>query len=157
LMDVALGSRWIDIPAGEHAYHVRDHFELPVDVWATGIIPHAHYICKEMHGVAILPGGRRLPLLDITDWDFNWQRQYRYETPVLLPEGTRLEMDFVYDNSAANPRNPNVPPKRTLWGPDSTDEMAGLHVQVIPVHKEDLHELGQALWGKVMRSVGGRF
>ena len=157
LMDVALGSRWIDIPAGEPAYHVRDHFELPVDVWATGIIPHAHYICREMHGVAILPGGRRLPLLDITDWDFNWQRQYRYETPVLLPAGTLLEMDFIYDNSAANPRNPNVPPKRTLWGPDSTDEMAGLHLQVIPVHNEDVHELGQALWGKVMRSVGGRF
>ena len=157
LMDVALGSRLIDIPAGDAAYHVRDHFELPVDVWATGIIPHAHYICKEMHGVAILPNGRRLPLLDITDWDFNWQRQYRYETPVLLPEGTRLEMDFIYDNSAANPRNPSVPPQRTLWGPDSTDEMAGLHVQVIPVHNEDVHELGQALWGKVMRSVGGRF
>jgi hypothetical protein len=157
LMDVALGSRLIDIPAGDAAYHVRDHFELPVDVWATGIIPHAHYICKEMHGVAILPDGRRVTLLDITDWDFNWQRQYRYETPVLLPEGTRLEMDFVYDNSAANPRNPNVPPQRTLWGPDSTDEMAGLHVQVIPVHNEDVRELGQALWGKIMRSVGGRF
>ncbi len=157
LMDVGLGSRIIDIPAGAAAYHVRDHFELPVDVWATGIIPHAHYICKEMHGVAILPNGKRLPLLDIVDWDFNWQRQYRYETPVLLPEGTRLEMDFVYDNSVANPRNPNVPPKRTVWGADSTDEMAGLHLQVIPVRKEDVHELGQALWGKVMRSVGGRF
>ncbi len=157
LMDVALGSRLIGIPAGAPAHHVRDHFELPVDVWATGIIPHAHYICKEMHGVAILPDGRRLPLLDITDWDFNWQRQYRYETPLLLPEGTRLEMDFVYDNSAANPRNPNVPPKRVQWGPDSTDEMAGLHVQVIPVHNEDVRELGQALWGKIMRSVGGRF
>ena len=157
LMDVALGSRMIDIPAGAPAYHVRDHFELPVDVLAIGIIPHAHYICKEMHGLAILPGGRRVALLDITDWDFNWQRQYRYETSVLLPEGTRLEMDFVYDNSAANPRNPNVPPRRTLWGPDSTDEMAGLHVQVIPVRNEDVRELGQALWGKIMRSVGGRF
>ena len=104
-----------------------------------------------------MPGGRRIPLLDISDWDFNWQRQYRYERPVLLPEGTRLEMDFVYDNSAANPRNPNVPPQRTLWGPDSTDEMAGLHVQVIPVRNEDVRVLGQALWGKIMRSVGGRF
>jgi hypothetical protein len=35
--------------------------------------------------------------------------------------------------------------------------MAGLHVQAIPVHMEELPELGQALWGAVMRSVGGSF
>ncbi|MEX2260558.1 MAG: redoxin family protein [Bryobacteraceae bacterium] len=157
LMDIALGSRAIDIPPGERAYRVTDRFTLPVDVWAVGIIPHAHYICKEMKGTAVLPDGRERELISIKDWDFNWQRQYRYEKPVLLPEGTRLEMEFVYDNSEDNPRNPSLPPRRVLWGPDSTDEMAGLHVQVIPLRMEDVPELGRALWGKFMRAVGGRF
>ena len=155
--DIALGSRQIDIPAGERAYKVRDHFTTPVDVEAVGIIPHAHYICKEMDGWAILPDGRKEWLIRIRDWNFNWQEQYRYATPVKLPADTDLEMEFTYDNSDANPRNPNHPVRRVVWGPETSDEMAGLHVQVVPEDMDDWHELGQALWGKFMRSVGGGF
>jgi mono/diheme cytochrome c family protein len=157
VMDIALGSHQIDIPPGERAYKVRDHFTTPVDVEAVGIIPHAHYICKEMQGWAILPDGRKLWLIRIRNWNFNWQEQYRYATPVKLPADTDLQMEFTYDNSDANPRNPNHPARRVVWGPDTTDEMAGLHVQVVPEDMDDWHELGQALWGKFMRSVGGGF
>lgn len=157
IMDVALGSRRIDIPAGDASYKVTDHFTLPVNVHATGIIPHAHYVCREMRAWAVLPNGRKRWLIRIRDWDFNWQEQYRYAEPVALPEGTRLEMEFTYDNSAANPRNPNSPPKRVTWGPATTDEMAGLHVQVIPDDMSEAQELGRALWGKIMREVGGKF
>lgn len=155
--DIALGSRQIDIPPGARAYKVRDHFTTPVDVEAVAIIPHAHYICKEMDGWAILPDGRKQWLIRIRDWNFDWQEQYRYATPVKLPADTDLQMEFTYDNSADNPRNPNHPPRRVVWGPDTTDEMAGLHVQVVPEDMDDWHELGQALWGKFMRSVGGGF
>jgi mono/diheme cytochrome c family protein len=155
--DIALGSHQIDIPPGERAYKVRDHFTTPVDVEAVGIVPHAHYICKEMQGWAILPDGRKQWLIRIRDWNFDWQEQYRYATPVKLPADTRLEMEFTYDNSDANPRNPNHPARRVVWGPATTDEMAGLHVQVVPEDMDDWHELGQALWGKFMRSVGGGF
>ncbi len=155
--DIPLGSHRIDIPAGEAAYKVRDHFELPVDVEAVGIIPHAHYVCKDMKGWAVLPDGRKRWLIWIRDWNFDWQEQYRYAAPVRLPAGTDLRMEFTYDNSADNPRNPNQPPRRVVWGPSTADEMAGLHVQVVPVDMEDWHELGQALWGKFMRSVGGGF
>lgn len=157
VVDAALGSHRIDIAPGDPAYKVTDHFTLPVDVDAVGIIPHAHYLCRRMHGWADLPGGKRRELLLIDDWDFNWQEQYHYAAPIRLPAGTDLKMEFLYDNSAANPRNPNSPPKRVTWGPETTDEMAGLHVQVIPVRMEDLPELGRALWGKVMRMVGGSF
>lgn len=155
MMDVALGSRHIDIPPGDANYLVRDYFTLPVDVEVTGIIPHAHYLAREMRGWAILPDSRRVPLITILDWDFNWQQHYRYAQPFILPEGTRFEMEFRYDNSAANPRNPFSPPQRVVWGPDSTDEMAGLHLQVIPHNNDDAQELGQALWGKIMRELGG--
>ena len=110
-----------------------------------------------MFGWAVLPNGRKKILIEIDDWDFNWQEQYRYRKPFILPAGTRVEMEFTYDNSAANRRNPSSPPKRVEWGPDTTDEMAGLHIQVIPVKAEEMSELGKALWGKIMRSVGGRF
>lgn len=153
LLDVALGSRAIDIPAGARGYRVTDHFTLPVDVDAVGIIPHAHYLARQMAGRAVRPDGRKIELLRIDDWDFNWQENFRYEAPLRLPEGTRLEMDFRYDNSNRNPRNPNRPPQRVRWGPETTDEMAGLHLQVIASDPADVLELTQALWGKFIRSA----
>ncbi|MEO7651099.1 MAG: hypothetical protein ABIZ80_11575, partial [Bryobacteraceae bacterium] len=157
LMDIPLGSRLIDIAPGDASYRVRDSFVVPVDVDAIGIIPHAHYICKEMKGTATLPDGGKLSLIWIRDWDFNWQEHYRYRIPVFLPADTRVEMEFIYDNSAQNPRNPNHPPRSVRWGPGSSDEMAGLHIQVIPRKDTDAAELSQALWGKLMRAVGGGF
>ncbi len=157
IVDVGLVVRDIQIAAGDADYRVRDYFTIPIDVDAIGVIPHAHYICKRMHGWATLPNGRRITLIRINDWDFNWQEQYRYRKPLRLPAGTKVEMEFSYDNSAANPRNPSRPPKPVEWGPDATDEMAGLHIQVIPVRMDEMPELGKALWGKIMRSVGGYF
>ena len=154
MVDIALGSRRIDIAPGKRRYVVRDSFTLPVAVEITGIIPHAHYVCREMRGRAVMPSGRVVDLLTIRDWDFDWQRHYRYRDTFVLPAGTRLEMEFVYDNSAANPRNPSRPPRRVVWGPESSDEMAGLHVQAMPVRNEDAEELGQYLWGKLMRETG---
>jgi len=157
LVDIGLTSRRIDIPPGTTDYKVTDHFTLPVDVEAIGIIPHAHLLAKTVEGWAILPNGKRISLLKIDDWDFNWQDQYRYARPLILRADTRLEMQITYDNSDANPHNPNHPPQRVRWGPGVNDEMAGLHLQAIPVHESDLHELGLALWGKVMREAGGSF
>jgi len=153
--DIPLGSNRIDIPPGDRAYKVTDHFTIPVDVDAIGVNPHAHYICKEMYGYAVLPNGARRTLLRIPDWNFNWQQQYLYAAPVRLPAGTDVVMEFTYDNSADNPRNPNNPPKRVVWGPSTTDEMAGLHIAVVPVRASDAEELGQALWGKMIRATRG--
>lgn len=155
IVDIALVSKAIDIAPGDAAYKVTDYFTIPIDFDVVGIIPHAHYICKRMTGWATLPNGRKRTLIRIDDWDFNWQEQYYYRQPLRLPAGTKVEMEFVYDNSAANPRNPSHPPKRVEWGPDATDEMAGLHIQAIPVRMEELPELGRALWGKIMRALGG--
>lgn len=155
LTDLGLESKRIDIEPGEANYRVTDRFTFPVAVDVVGVIPHAHYVCKDMRGTAVLPGGVRRTLIHIPDWNFNWQEQYRYPMPIRLPAGTRVEMEFTYDNSDANPRNPNHPPKRVVFGPATTDEMAGLHLEVVPVHDSDAEELGQALWGKMMRMLGG--
>ena len=152
LMDIPLGSSRIDIPPGDRAYQVTDHFTIPVEVDILGVIPHAHYVCRSMYAYAVLPGGQRRTLLRIPDWNFNWQQQYRYASPLRLPEDTEVFMEFTYDNSAANPRNPNHPPVRVQFGPGTTDEMAGLHLEVVPVRSDDAEELSQALWGKMMRS-----
>ena len=121
----------IDIPAGARDYLVSDDFRLPVDVDVLAVYPHAHYLGRLLEGYATLPGGRRRWLIRIPDWDQNWQAVYRYKTPVFLPAGTVVSMRYRYDNSAANPRNPNSPPKRVRAGNNSTDEMGHLWLQVM--------------------------
>ncbi len=134
---VGMRTKGIDIPAGVKAYRAAASTTVPADADAIGIVPHAHYLCREMNVSATLPTGERLPLLKILDWDFSWQEQYRYAKPVRLPRGTRIDMEFIYDNSADNPRNPNHPPARVEWGPLSTNEMANVLVEVVPVDPKD--------------------
>jgi tetratricopeptide (TPR) repeat protein len=136
-----LGSFELDIPPGEKHYLVTDSYELPVDVDALSIYPHAHYLGKEIQGIATLPDGTRQWLIRINDWDFNWQDEYRFAEPVFLPKGTTVTMQWVYDNSASNPQNPNRPPQRVVYGSKSTDEMSDLVVQVLPRDRNDLEIL----------------
>jgi len=122
----------IDILAGAKDYTVNESYTLPVEVALLGVLPHAHYLGRRLQGVAVLPDGTRKDLLLIKDWDFNWQGDYRYQKPVLLPKGTILAMQFTYDNTADNARNPNHPPKRVRYGLETTDEMGELWFQVLP-------------------------
>jgi Tfp pilus assembly protein PilF/mono/diheme cytochrome c family protein len=136
-ISVKLEAHGIAIPAGESNYVVEDSYVLPVDVEAVSIYPHAHYLGKEMRGTATLPDGSQKDLLWIRRWDFRWQDRYRYQSPVVLPRGTRLSMRFTYDNSAANPNNRTRPPQRVRSGPRSNDEMGQLWIEVVPRRAED--------------------
>jgi Tfp pilus assembly protein PilF/mono/diheme cytochrome c family protein len=128
----------IDIPPGAKDFQVADDLELPSDVSVLAVLPHAHYLCKEMRAYATLPDGTRKWLIWIKRWDFDWQGVFRYEEPVYLPKGTTVSMRYIYDNSENNPRNPNTPPQRIRGGQKSTDEMADLWMEVLPNHREDL-------------------
>ena len=157
VVDVDVSTRLIDIPAGDAHYVVQRHFTVPIAVDVVGVIPHAHLLCREMRGWAVEPDGTKRWLLNIRDWNPNWQDQYQFVRPIRLPPDTRIEMEFVYDNSAKNPRNPHSPPTRVRWGPGTDDEMGSLDIRSIPVRMEEMPELGEAMWGAVMQSVGGRF
>jgi Flp pilus assembly protein TadD len=122
----------INIPAGARDFLISDDFRLPMDVDVLAVYPHAHYLGKLLEGYATLPGGKREWLIRIPDWDSNWQAVYRYKKPVFLPAGTLVFMRYHYDNSAANPRNPNQPPRRVRAGNNATDEMGHLWLQVLP-------------------------
>jgi tetratricopeptide (TPR) repeat protein len=141
---VRLGSEALEIPPGADAYTVRDSLVLPVDVELLGLYPHAHYLGKEMSAYATLPDGRTLWLLHIPRWNFNWQDEYRYREPVRLPRGSVLAMRYTYDNSADNPHNPSRPPVAVRYGPHSTDEMADLMIQLVPLQQSDAVELAHA-------------
>jgi Tfp pilus assembly protein PilF len=127
----------LNIPPDARDFVISDDFRMPLDVEVLAIYPHAHYLGKILEGFATLPGGSRQWLIRIPDWDLNWQSVYRYSKPLFLPKGTVVSMRFHYDNSGANPRNPNSPPKRVVGGNQSTDEMGHLWLQVLPRGNSD--------------------
>jgi mono/diheme cytochrome c family protein len=125
-----LGNQKIDIPPGDNHYVIKASGTIPMDAEAIAVFPHAHYLAKDMKVDAHLPDGTVVPLIWIQDWDFNWQGAYRYSSPVKLPKGTRLDMQYTYDNSAANPHNPSNPPREVKFGEQTTNEMAFAFVSV---------------------------
>jgi Tfp pilus assembly protein PilF/mono/diheme cytochrome c family protein len=146
-----LGKQSIEIPPGQKDYVVTDSYVLPVDVDVHAVQPHAHYRAREVTGLATLPDGTTKGLLHIRDWDFDWQDTYRYVTPFRLPKGTTLSMRYVYDNSASNRRNPQLPLQPVHWGQRSSDEMGDLWIQVVPRTRSELDVLVREFKQKVFR------
>ena len=63
----------------------------------------------------VYPDGRSEVVLSVPKYDFNWQTYYEFATPLQAPKGARLEGTAYYDNSAANPANPD-PTAEVRWG-----------------------------------------
>ncbi len=127
-----VGSIWManyemDIPSGESNYQRTTTYTLPKDVILVGVVPHMHLLGKSMKVTARLPSddGDRVEklLVDIRNWNYNWQDEYYYEQPFELPAGTELTVNAVFDNSDGNPSNPHSPPQRVTWGEETGDEM----------------------------------
>lgn len=148
---IRLSRQDIDIAAGEREYVIEDQYVLPVDVELHVIQPHAHYLARQIQGLARLPDGTTRWLIYIKDWDFHWQDVYRLAVPLQLPKGTTLLMRYIYDNSADNERNPRHPPQRVRFGQNSADEMGDLWLQVFPRARQDLMLLNQHFRQKMLR------
>ena len=138
-------NRYLDIPAGESHYVVKGSITVPQDAELWGITPHAHYLATDMKINARLPDGSVIPLIWIKDWDFNWQGQYRYKEPIKLPKGTKIELEYVYDNSENNPHNPSHPPVRVRFGEQTKDEMALAFLGIVLPSPADVQPFQRAV------------
>jgi len=148
---IRLTKQDIDIPPGQRQYVVTDSFRLDADVDVYTVQPHAHYLAREIKGFATLPDGTRKWLIYIRQWDFDWQGVFRYRRPERLAAGTTIVMEYTYDNSAGNLRNPSRPPRRVTFGQRTSDEMAELWLQVVPRNAADGPALALAAHEKMAR------
>lgn len=122
----------LDIPAGAERHEVRSAIVMPRDMLAVSVTPHMHLLGRDLRVTATYPDGAQRTLIDVQDWDFNWQERYVYREPQLLPQGTRLDLVAHYDNSEQNPYNPSSPPRRVSWGESTTEEMCFAFFELAP-------------------------
>ncbi len=93
------------------------------DISLLSIAPHMHLIGQSIKSYAVHATGDTDKLISINKWDFHWQGFYLLPKIKKLPAGTVLHAEAFYDNTAANPENPNSPPKDVAAGESTTDEM----------------------------------
>ena len=107
--------------------HAKAHAEQAVrtfeqDSLVYSLLPHSHYRGKAARFEAVYPDGSRETLLNVPNYDFNWQTTYVLAEPKWVPAGTQLIYTNWWDNSAQNPANPD-PNREVTWGEQSWDEM----------------------------------
>jgi mono/diheme cytochrome c family protein len=110
------------IPPGASNQPVDSAIEFTEDSHIRGMIPHTHLRGKSWEYRMVYPDGRSEVILSVPKYDFNWQTYYVFAKPLAAPKGARLEARAHYDNSTANPYNPD--PKATVrWGDQTWEEM----------------------------------
>jgi hypothetical protein len=92
------------------------------DITIYGYRTHMHWRGKDMKIVAIFPDGRETTLLNVPNYNFEWQTAYELETPAKIPAGSKLMAIGHFDNSANNKNNP-APEKEVFWSEQTWDEM----------------------------------
>lgn len=107
------------VPAGERGHRVTAMGTLPRPALLLNFFPHLHLRGAAFEFELVGEGGRQETLLRVVPYNFYWQLTYWLAAPRLLPAGARLRATATYDNSAANPRNPDpsvdVRPGEQSW------------------------------------------
>jgi hypothetical protein len=98
-------------------------------IWAAddctilSVMPHMHLIGRQIKVTMTPPDRPPQTLVNITDWDYNWQETYFFKEPIRVKAGTRFDVEGVYDNTPKNPNNPFDPPQAIRFGEQTTNEM----------------------------------
>jgi hypothetical protein len=117
----------IVVPPMAQRHEVIGAFQFPSEARIHGLRPHMHLRAQLGTASVIRPNGTRSVLLHIPQWDDAWQNYYVLAKPERVPRGTILEYLASYDNSPANPLNPD-PTRPVPWGQQVWDEMHSVYM-----------------------------
>lgn len=98
------------VPANVEGHVEEMEYTVPQQVGPDGlplffIGGHMHYVGRDLK--VTLSGAEDQCLLQIPEWDFNWQLLYQYDAPIdqlpRLHAGDKLRLRCTYDNTLGNP------------------------------------------------------
>ncbi|ALO45349.1 hypothetical protein [Pseudohongiella spirulinae] len=112
----------IIIPPGAMEHEMAATHVFDKDIVLHGFRAHMHYRGKSMAARVIYPDNTQEKIINIPDYNFAWQPTYRMDEPMVIPAGSRVVVEGLFDNSEYNPGNPD-PTVPALGGLQSWEEM----------------------------------
>jgi len=113
-----------EIPPNQADWKVIGAHTFEEDIMMVNLFPHMHLRGAGSTYTAFYPDGTKETLLETPKYDFNWQSYYSYKEPKLIPKGTRIEVELVFDNSPENGERSGFNSNRPVrFGGPTTDEM----------------------------------
>ena len=108
----------------------------------TNFQPHFHLRGKAMQVEAILPDGTNQIVSYVGKFNFNWMTNYIYKDDAapVFPKGTVIHVSAWYDNTRANPFNPD-PDQWVGYGDRTVDEMAHAWMNVVYLNDDEYKAL----------------
>lgn len=113
---------WQNIPPFDPDYEMQQSITVAKDAHLHNLTPHMHFRGKRMRFYADYPDGNREELINIANYNYNWQLAYTFREPKFVPAGTVITAVGAFDNSTQNKSNPD-PSRSVPWGLQSWDEM----------------------------------
>jgi hypothetical protein len=131
------GGRNIDIPPNT-VMETNNYTVLKQAAILENFQPHMHLRGKAMAVEAILPDGTTQMVSYVGNFNFNWMTNYIYadEAAPAFPKGTMIHVTAWYDNTRANPNNPD-PDQWVGFGDRTVDEMGHAWMNVTYISDED--------------------
>lgn len=83
-------------------------------VHVVALLPEVAIPAKDVQVVAVKPDGEQVPLLFLREPDTAWPTRYWFDTPIVLPEGTTIQVNAVLHPGAEQT------PATSLFGADAT-------------------------------------
>jgi peroxiredoxin len=112
----------INIPAFDGNHEMVASKKFRKDALLTMVGPHMHYRGYDANFKLRYPDGREEEILNVPNYQFNWQKTYDFKEPLFLPAGTEMVFRARFDNSEMNPFNPD-PSQDLTWGEQTWQEM----------------------------------
>ncbi len=113
---------WTEIPPFDPHFEMTASVTIEKDAYLHSFLPHMHFRGKSMSWAAHYPDGTVEQLINLANYNYNWQLEYKMAEPKFVPGGTKIVATGAFDNSTQNKANPD-PARSVPWGLQSWDEM----------------------------------
>lgn len=131
-VSLPLGARAFVLQPGKKA-NLTDSYTLPVAARLLALVPAGHAAATTLTVTATPPGGAVVEILNIPNWDLEWNEPYILVTPLAFAARTKLSIEWTFDNSDANPRGLGGRRHFVQAGVNFLDELGSVWLQMVAV------------------------
>ena len=97
----------INIPPYHDNYLSTMQYKVKMNVRLKGLALHMHLRGKSSSVFVVDPQGKKKEVFRLDPFNYNFQRPYRFKTPILVRENSKIVCENRFDNSIMNPINPD--------------------------------------------------